>query len=328
MARTLILGDIHLDKQFPYTLPESSSAEAWLKYKLSMLTQLVNPVQSVIQLGDMFDTHDASGYYLMTAQSLFKDKDLMFPLGNHDVSYRRLPSNSNLLRNVLKIPTSIDDRVTVIDHCLTQEIFDTNIDALIRSGKGEVLVLHCNVGNPRVSHENWLTEEKLDRLSSQYRYVLLGHEHKHEQLTKNAWYVGTPYPTNFGEMYDHYVGYLDEEDLWFNKTFKADEEYMELDIQELVDLETTLGTFDLTIKKPVRFIKLVGSVSVEDGAKAFRWLKKLRSLSHVIAVKGEFTVRPYKSISGSESKSEFKDFSRLLAEHVSESEIQFLDSLL
>jgi DNA repair exonuclease SbcCD nuclease subunit len=217
----------------------------------------------------------------------------------------------------------------VIDHCLTQEIFDINIGALIQSGQGEILVLHCNIGNPRVSHENWLTEEKLDQLASQYRYVLIGHEHKFKQLRENAWYLGTPYPTNFGEMYDHYVGYLDETGkIEFVRTFAADEQYLELDIQELVDLQTTLGTFEPLFSGEIRFMKLVGSVSVEDGAKAFQWLKKLRSHSHVIAVKGEFTVRPYKNVLGSESKSEFKDFSRLLAEHVSESEIQFLDSLL
>lgn len=272
MSTTLILGDLHLDKNFPYTAPESDKALAITQFKRGILDSLISSADDIVQTGDMFDSHDATGYHLLSALELFKGKPFTFPLGNHDVSKRRLPSASALLKE--RFAYALPDW-EVVDHRLTQELFDAAIQGLTG---GEYLVLHCGVGSPQASHENWITEAQLEKLSHKYKFIFIGHEHKFQQLHDNVVIVGTPYPVDFGEMYDHYAILLnDRGDVEVVKTFDVEKMYSEVDVNDPV-VEC----------RP--FLKLVGTVDSANSKHAFQKLKEIRLHPSTLSVKPAFSV--------------------------------------
>lgn len=142
-----------------------------------------------------------------------------------------------------------------VPHAMTQELFVASLQAASKrvedapvkqEGWTNVLLLHCNVGEPHehnltdVQTALWLTPELQTAMLEKFDFILIGHEHKPQSLHGGRVMVlGNIYPIGFGEIADRFYYILDSD----TKTIEAvkladmDREYKEFSVEEFMQLD-------------------------------------------------------------------------------------------
>ena len=130
-------------------------------------------------------------------------------------------------------------------------------------------MLHCNYNNGLAEDKDQslnLTEQQAKALLKRFDYIVIGHEHNHATyLNDRVIIVGCQHPTSFSDISNKYWIGLDP---WTGKiskypTWRMEDGYAELDIQQLLDdKETHLFEQQVNLKT-VNFIRLIGRLPVE-----------------------------------------------------------------
>ena len=188
----------------------------------------------IVIMGDTLDNHDNSSVRLSAKACKFFESlaDITYTLvliGNHDYPNNK-PNYFNdhihaftMLRNHknpkliivdqpksinVKDPTSKKDLRIIATPYTKKGKFRENLDRLSTTIKDEPpCVIFCHqefkgVSFGKNSQGEDIKSEDGDYWGKDDPFVVSGHIHKRHMLQKNLFYVGTPYPTNFGEDND------------------------------------------------------------------------------------------------------------------------------
>ena len=138
------------------------------------------------------------------------------------------------------VPPSISS--FLIPHHSSQELFEEALSKASESSKEwgcnySVLITHCNYDSPFVKDDVMLnmTAGMAKELLEIFDYIILGHDHNHRtDHDDRLIVVGSPHPTNFGDIGDKYVVHFDE---YINPSlelvWKKDKHYLECEYTEL-----------------------------------------------------------------------------------------------
>ena len=111
----------------------------------------------------------------------------------------------------------------LIPHHSTQELFEEALNRAKESAclstweepqPKQILIAHCNYDSPFVKDDVMLnmTSRMASKLLEVFDYVVLGHDHRHRtDHDDRLIVVGSPHPTNFGDVCDKFVLHFDED---------------------------------------------------------------------------------------------------------------------
>lgn len=198
----IVVGDLHLGVK--------GSSARYHQVALSLVREicqyaLTNKIESLIQVGDMFDnrkalTHDTIDTAL-TIVSMFNDSFLTTHLivGNHDTSKK-----DSMFPHALAIFDEFIS-VNVVDHPFTTSdgilmlpwLFemDDMIDAKICVG-------HFDINGAMMNSSGTTSKNHMFNFSdfSKYKLTLSGHYHTPNLYQHNVRYIGSPYQLTFNDM--------------------------------------------------------------------------------------------------------------------------------
>jgi DNA repair exonuclease SbcCD nuclease subunit len=250
-----IVGDIHLDKRFPYT--NAKTHQRWKALQEDVLNKCFCNGRT-IQLGDVFDKYMVSAEDYVEAMYWFSDCAWVLA-GNHDISNNTEKLSAvHLLENCVKHVTCATHEginYIMVPHQLTQEKFEealSNLHKFISGSIPNVLLLHCNYGDREGTQtENYLRPAKAKALLAEgIDDIVFGHEHNGGLRGSKVIAVGSILPMNFGEMTDKYV--WDPEDRELIKVWDSTKGYAKWDYREFLQ-QGPLGSY--------QFIEVTGEVS-------------------------------------------------------------------
>jgi len=220
MAIVRFIGDIHLGKRPSHSTRASAQRH---KEKVDKVIRQVcdNDADLVIQLGDLFDSYQATNNDMVRAAYLHQHTDLMVK-GNHDHSHSSF--NISALEDLEKLQkhgahiitkpavhtfgVEMPYYVHVVPYMPTQTEFIRALALLEPKPDGvNILCLHTNMyaeGFNTSEVENNLTEEHALALGDHFDLIISGHEHNGCQK-HGVYMVGCLYPMTFGDMSDKYV---------------------------------------------------------------------------------------------------------------------------
>jgi len=191
--------------------------------QLSVFSAIPKETDILVHLGDLFE--DKFRIETNVYDSVFEafdkapGKTKIIIAGNHDIyNYKNesvLRPFSKFAEVVLNFYRSIDIE-NVRFHCIPYskdpvavhrdiELAVSNIDRSTNvkgNSRIHILAAHIGVAEATVGIQSNLIKSKIsvyDLQPSEFDYVFLGHIHKHQQLLKNAFYVGSPIQHDFGE---------------------------------------------------------------------------------------------------------------------------------
>jgi DNA repair exonuclease SbcCD nuclease subunit len=280
----IIVGDIHLDKRFPYT--NSKTHLRWLQLQDSTLNRIFKSGEAAIQVGDLFDKFMVTAEQFIRADSIVAKRCLRVIAGNHDTSNNTDKKSAvHLLQNATHYPTCLPYggvNYVIVPHQLTQEQFEIELgalDNLTDTQTPNILLLHCNYGDREGTQtENYLRPDMAKKLLTKFNGIVFGHEHNGGTRAKNVIAVGSILPMNFGEMADKYVWNVEEwapELIW-----SAGESYRQWSFQEF--LREPL--------QPLQFVEIYGEVTAAESLAVKRLIATWYSESEtIIAIKDSTT---------------------------------------
>ncbi len=289
MTKVRIIGDVHIDKRFPFT--SQKTAQVFRDLQAQIMEQVSVPNGPTFQLGDLFDGFSVSGETLVKGYRFASYKTLL--AGNHDKS-NNLDKSSAL--ELLKEHMGLDivwgslrefhgDGTVfhLVPHQLTQELFEEALASLVHSKLGRnVLLLHCNFGNREGTQtENYLRPEVAKSLLSERGFDLIvsGHEHNFNKPMKGVVMLGSIMPYSFGEMTDKFVMDYDTQTGEYEliPTWVAVENY-------------TCMSAGAAMPEPEAFTEIVGTTTVEMAAALNKQIAEWYKDGKVIAVKNSTTL--------------------------------------
>lgn len=280
----IIVGDIHIDKRFPYT--NSKTHLRWRELQDKTLFSIFSGSPPAVQAGDLFDNFMVTAEQFVRADTFVAKRCLKVLAGNHDTSNNTDKKSAvHLLGNSASYPTCLamgGVNYVVIPHQLTQEQFEIELgalDNLTRGSTPNILLLHCNYGDREGTQtENYLRPEMAKKLLTKFNGIVFGHEHNGGERTKNVIAVGSILPMNFGEMSDKFVW---DVEAWAPKpTWNREENYR----------LWTYGTFLSEPLQPLQFIEIVGEVTAAESLAVKRLIATWYSESEtIIAIKDSTT---------------------------------------
>ena len=224
-------------------------------------------------LGDLFDRYSNPEEVIKQGIALAGRCEAVLE-GNHDVKNMQGVTSSlaivqevheSVVRNVDPGKPSFDTfeeqgiHITLVPHHYTQEVFAESVlrACITKHGDGtekRVLCLHCNVGDffgqdSPDSSALYLTEELEKNVRTAFDLVLVGHQHVPQLKPEKEGLcpllvLGNTMPLTFGEISDRYVYDLNPRTLELKATcvWKRDDEYLELDVGELLAAEGDIET--------------------------------------------------------------------------------------
>lgn len=274
-------------------------------FEIALAASKRQPV--TICLGDLFDKFSNSEEIIYQGICVVDNCRLVLA-GNHDVPNRTdLYGSLQFIEGLKgeKISISPDpgkpwvERYTIEDfelhaipHCLSQGVFEASIREACLEG-GELLLLHCNVGNGFGPIEGdgsslWLTSELQQLVLDSFKLCLVGHEHTPRELHDGRIVVlGNTFPLSFGEIDMRYVYTYDTETGELDKDVLFDpcECCLELPVEWLMDPGQSNITPDSLL------IEVVGQLEKSQYAEFSRCLYKLwKNNPQLLAVKNSTTM--------------------------------------
>lgn len=286
------ISDTHLGK----TLKTNTTHDSRERLKRKLFDTAKSSIQQAKQMGhsvhhaaDLFDKSMNSEDVIRQGATIMHNLDSIMS-GNHDV--RNIAEHVSSLGLVAELtgkgcppplwepaaaqpvytcPEQRADGVTIyaLPHCISQEVFDASLEMSHPSRPGKsILMLHCNYNNGLAEDKDQslnLTEQQAKALLKRFDYIVIGHEHNHATyLNDRLIIVGCQHPTSFSDISNKYWIGLDP---WTGKiskypTWRMEDGYAELDIQQLLDKDDLLFEQKVNLKT-VNFVRLTGRLPVE-----------------------------------------------------------------
>jgi len=306
MAIVRFIGDIHLGKRPSHSTRASAQRH---KEKVDKVIRQVcdNEADLVIQLGDLFDSYQATNNDMVRAAYLHENTNLILK-GNHDHSHSSF--NVSALEDLEKLQKHGAHIVTepevhtcgagehyyvhFVPYMPTQTEF---IAALAKmapvKGSVNILCLHTNMyaeGFSVSEVENNLPEITARELCHDFDLVISGHEHCGRQK-HGVYMAGCLFPMNFGDISDKYVLDFDTDTkevtpvpVWSaegtypqeNSVAPVGAQYARLDPQEFLGVPVLHG-YD--------FIEIYGNVQTTDILQLVKHMNLLLAESGVSSIK-------------------------------------------
>ena len=286
----IIVGDIHLDKRFPFT--NKKTANRWRALQdatLERVVSLTKDDEQWIQVGDLFDNFMVTAEQFIRAQILVSKHCVALLAGNHDRSNDtdKVSAVNLLTKAVSEVSEITEDahHYVLVPHQLTQDAFNAALvdaESRIRLGRINVLLLHCNFSDREgVITENYLSSARLKELESKFAFIIGGHEHNGRSTGPRSLLIGSLLPMNFGEMGPKYVMGIDTTDTNMHLIWDDKEHYRKWSYEEFLEQPIT---------NDLQFIEVNGAASVTDtllvAKKVAAWYNTSES---IIAIKPDLT---------------------------------------
>jgi DNA repair exonuclease SbcCD nuclease subunit len=299
-TKTVLIGDIHLSKKFPYTTGKTQ--QKFDQIRTEIVSELVDKASQAarwFQLGDLFDGHNISAETLIEGYRFISGAGARGAVlsGNHDKSNNILKASGlGLLSSHLSPQVVWEDVKTyaegyteffLVPHNLSQEGFEKSLDLAVECAASssyhfKVLLLHCNFGDREGSNtENYLRRDRARQLLGTFNWIFSGHEHNKSTPMPGVVMVGSVLPYSFGEMtpkvyveYDNYTGKQELNLLW-----SPEQGYLKLSAQEflLISPDSELPT--------AYFLEVEGEASIEEQAQVHKKIAELYKNESVVAIK-------------------------------------------
>lgn len=210
MHRTLVIGDVHLTKKDIHRSTE-------LLNRISKEIYRTRP-DSVILLGDVFDTHDVHQNDVITAYSNFileneRLTKIYHVLGNHEMNDSRTFLPDSHVLNAWKGRPN----VVICDRPFATQLGDTSVAFIPYVPAGQFSRALEMVG---IDHEIVFAHQEFKNCDmggfvsvhgdeyEGYAQIISGHIHGRHRLGK-VWYPGTPCQHSFGEDGDKRIYLLE-----------------------------------------------------------------------------------------------------------------------
>jgi predicted phosphodiesterase len=173
---------------------------------------------AVWDLGDTLD--DRSEVPVQTIQAVTDMLDLVAPehsasiklVGNHEQHYKNAGVHSGgMFKKWFRVfdrpqTVTVETRNRAIDVCClpfpsTTDDLDESVELLLSqcSHNNKVLLGHLDVQGALYPSGETISAGLKSTHLAEFDLCLFGHVHRHQQLAKNAWYVGSPFQQDFSE---------------------------------------------------------------------------------------------------------------------------------
>lgn len=278
---TIIVGDIHIDKRFPYT--NKKTHERWRDLQDKTLDLIFEGAPPAIQAGDLFDNFMVSAEQYVRAVKQVEVKCVRVMAGNHDLSNNtdKKSAVQLMLNSVEMVTCKAINGINYIflPHQLTQEKFEgflEHVGELCSTQIPNVLVLHCNYGEREGTQtENYLRPAVARELLFKVNGIVFGHEHNGGfRDSPNVVAVGSILPMNFGEMTDKFVWNV--EDWKAIKVWDSEANYKKVHFLEFLRMPLV----------NLQFIEIVGEVTPAESLAVKKLIAMWYSQSDtIIAIK-------------------------------------------
>ena len=299
--------------------------------------------------GDFFHEHDNSSEVMASALGSFNGTDLILE-GNHDVSTVRYRYSSlkflqeledrhagprelsapkvvtaNFAEPSFSLMAMRDKVYWLLPHQTDQDIFDAALEQVAEHAasstevRKKFLIAHCNYDNPFARDQTSLNMSKAQavRLLEVFDAVILGHEHTFKtDLNDRLIVLGSPHPTNFGDISEKFVLEIDAEgEMLIVPVWSPDEHYLEMDWQGPV--------LDALCDK-TQFVKLTGMAAPADAPALAKVIKGIWKYGTPFAVKSEVSIiRPSGSLLTEEDRVAVSVLEKITKELATDSPAQY-----
>ena len=343
----LVISDLHLScNRTGGTTPVSQQAlREYLRSSLSALLEQ-HTGEHVVCNGDLFDSFQVDTSELILTYEIFakhlQEGALTLVMGNHDGSAKGSKVSSfHLLSHFLQVLapskfrmidnndgfTELHGNVFVISHQLNQSLFDLEVEkAVAYDGKGNYLLLHCNIKNGFSEHSDHslnINDEQLGNLMRAGWHIVVGHEHQgYELRSGRVLVVGNNFPSSCADCIGDDVKnalVIDGIGHRYIETWRAEDRYVEVDWRE-----PNVDSAD--------FIRVVGDATSLEAADVIKTVSRMRQASDAFVISQSVKIEGQEMISdmadqSSEDIRAFDVLSAIFAE-LSDDEISAVKELL
>ena len=285
--------------------------------------------------GDLFDTYQNSEEVLHSVLWAADRTDYILA-GNHDVvnildrkgtldivgtvfDGKVVPckfGKPNLRAVSMSMPATEDTPLVVlVPHHSNQKLFEEALEmaesvADAHPGK-TAMVAHCNYNNDFVNDDVTLnlTQRHAKKLLKYFDYIFLGHEHNHRtDLDDRLIVVGSPHPTNFGDISDKFVVSWDGEGSPVRRqTWSKSKHYLECHWANLAE----------NITPDHQWVKLTGEIPPSDIHSLAKFIRDAWKHYEPFAIKSEVKI-----LSGEASASDFDAHDSVKISQIIENELK------
>lgn len=217
--RFIHCGDIHMDARFTSTGLSDIKAKIRRKEIMESFGRIITlaekeNIDAILIAGDLFEHEYVRPYtidYIVNQIKRISDTSVFICPGNHDPyvknSYYNLanwPENVYIFNHgIEKVELKEKDIVIIGKGFSSKYIYKSTVNDIdyTINNKKRILITHGTVGgNPNECKYHPIN---IDRISSNFDYIALGHFHQFNKIKSNAAYCGSPEPLGFDELGSH-----------------------------------------------------------------------------------------------------------------------------
>lgn len=308
----LICNDLHIGVTRSGGTTPQSQAQLRDYLRESLQTTINTEDREVTVNGDLLDgfsidTSEVVKVYEILAEWLAagQRRTLNLVQGNHDWNPRgdKLSSFHLLCHfltahfdNQVRVFDSgfapVSESVFCIPHMPNQSLFDLEIEkATAYDGKGNYLLLHCNIKNGFSEHSDHslnINDEQLGNLMRAGWHIVVGHEHQgYELRSGRVLVVGNQVPSSVSDCIGDPVKnalVIDDAGHRYVQTWKALERYVEVDWRE-----PNVDGAD--------FIRVVGDATALEAADVIKAVSRMRQTSDAFVISQSVKIEGQEMIS-------------------------------
>jgi DNA repair exonuclease SbcCD nuclease subunit len=253
----LIFSDLHYQEhpEFPF----QEVADGVLKQIEEYINK--NKIPYVIHLGDLFNSRMKMPVRLISALSKIfyivkqEGRTIFLLKGNSLHDGDKEDYNGNLFQSVIKIDTP--NVVTFEDYLIfflpynSKNLLINQINNWKKKfsdeTKSKILMTHFGLEGATINDYEVLNQETLSKKDLiWFDFVFAGHFHKHQEVWKNAWQVGSPYRVSFAEK-DDKKGFIHFKD--------GKIKFIKLNVPEMYVIENPINNLCRTFENS--FVKVI-----------------------------------------------------------------------
>tara|TARA_Y100000034_G_scaffold96491_1_gene117532 strand:+ start:11545 stop:12432 length:888 start_codon:yes stop_codon:yes gene_type:complete len=201
--KVIVIPDLHLGKKFNITYGDSL---IWENHALLLCKSIIQEEKpnSLLFLGDVFNTAHPSFHTIFTFLEVIKDIPTTIISGNHDIPKTLQVSIMDYLTKYVNIiPRNAVDHVFDNNHaigwCDTQSMFSAKLETTLEHQTGPYLFLHAAYNNWDNEMDNVITNDLIKFAIKQNITMISGHEHV-SNIRDGLWHIGSIMPMNIGEL--------------------------------------------------------------------------------------------------------------------------------
>lgn len=266
MNKFLMTADVHFHNYPQFSTPEArfgSNRVASIAESLLAMRDHATADKNLVIIGDLFHTRGMLSVSLMnTVRGVIAELSQVFNItiiaGNHDQANK---SGTQTSVAYLAPWATIVENFTVRGNCAFLPFRESRLDMVdmfnkAAEAKVEYVFAHVGVLGATIGTTEYQPSEDLalsDLGSERFRYVFLGHYHKHQWLNKNTMYLGNPCQTSFSDagLVKGFWEFDDTKDTELVLHETGQPEFHQLTITDKASLLKFIKTY-----KPVNYYKL------------------------------------------------------------------------